>query len=338
MSSEYGATSVAEQASGYAAIALHNLASDFPHHLDHLLVGRDDRRTLRELHPAFHSSYDWHSCVHMHWLLVRLLSDWPDAVDAARIRAALDENLTASAMAAEAQYLREAPGFERPYGWAWAMVLAAAVATSADEAANRWLDAMAPLADAVEELTVDWLRQAALPVRHGVHSNSAFALSLLIDAGIALGRDELVTVCRAKAVEWFADDRDYPVSWEPSGEDFLSPALTEADLMRRVLPAGFADWLDVFLPGLSSALLKPVAVGEAVDGRQGHLRGLNLSRAWLLSGLSGGLPAHDPRRSLLQNAAYRHLDEALPSVVSGDFVHDHWLATFAFLALGGSLT
>jgi hypothetical protein len=241
-------------------------------------------------------------------------------------------------MAAEAHYLREAPGFERPYGWAWAMVLAAAVATSADEAAERWLDAMAPLADAVEELTVDWLRQAALPVRHGAHSNSAFALSLLIDAGNALGRDELVTVCRAKAVEWFADDRDYPVAWEPSGEDFLSPALTEADLMRRVLPTGFSDWLDGFLPGLSSALLEPVAVGEGVDGRQGHLRGLNLSRAWLLSGLSGGLPAQDPRRSLLQNAAGRHLDEALPSVVSGDFVLDHWLATFAFLALGGSLT
>ncbi|GAA1655700.1 DUF2891 domain-containing protein [Kribbella alba] len=333
-------TTVSEQAPQYAKIALHNLATDFPQHLDHLCLDAGDNPSPRELHPAFHSSFDWHSCVHMHWLLVRLVSDWPDAVDAEQIRAALDENLTPSALGVEAAYLRGAPSFERPYGWAWAMLLAAAVANSSDPAAKRWVDAIEPLADAVEELTVDWLRQSALPVRHGVHSNTAFALSLMIDAGRALGRDELVAACRAKALAWFRDDRDYPLRWEPSGEDFLSPALSEADLMRRVLSSEeYPGWLDAFLPGLTrgDTPLEPVAVRYPTDGRQGHLQGLNLTRAWQLSELSTALPAGDPRQPVLRAAAERHLDTALPGVVSGDFVHDHWLATFAYLALGGPL-
>lgn len=325
-----------EQAPRYAEIALHNLATGFPHHLDHLSLEAEEVAKARELHPAFHTSFDWHSCVHMHWLLVRLLSDWTDAVDADRIRAALDENLTVSAVAAEAAYLRAAPSFERPYGWAWAMVLAATVVNSPDPAAKRWVEAVAPLADAVEDLTVAWLRDTALPVRHGVHSNAAFALSLLIEAGTALDRDELVAACRAKALTWFHDDTDYPIRWEPSGEDFLSPALSEADLMRRVLSTeDFPGWLDTFLPDLTS--LRPVPVHYPIDGRQGHLQGLNLTRAWQLSAIADALPVGDARTPVLRSAADLHLEQALPGVVSGDFVHDHWLATFAFLALGGPL-
>jgi hypothetical protein len=334
-------TVLSEQAPRYASIALHNLATDIPHHLDHLCVEAGESPAIRELHPAFHSSFDWHSCVHMHWLLVRLLSGWPDAVDAAQIREALDENLTPGALAAEAAYLRSAPSFERPYGWAWALLLAAAVATSPDPAAKRWADAIEPLADAVEDLTVDWLQQSALPVRHGVHSNSAFALSLIIEAAGTLGREDLVAACRAKSRTWFLEDRDYPLGWEPSGEDFLSPAFTEADLMRRVLPAEeFPAWLDAFLPGLANGdtPLEPVPVRYPVDGRQGHLQGLNLSRAWQLSELSTALPPGDTRQPVLRAAADRHLEQSLPAVVSGDFVHDHWLATFAYLALGGPLT
>ncbi len=323
-----------EQAPRYAAIALHNLATSFPHHVDHLSLEDEEGATARALHPAFHSSFDWHSCVHMHWLLVRLLSDWPDAVDAEQIRAALDENLTASALGAEAAYLRSSPSFERPYGWAWAMVLAASVVNSPDPAAKRWAEAIEPLADAVEDLAIAWLRDSALPVRHGVHSNSAFALSLLIEAGTALGRNELVAACRAKALAWFHDDNDYPLRWEPSGEDFLSPALSEADLMRRVLSTeDFPGWLDTFLPNLTS--LRPVPVRYPIDGRQGHLQGLNLTRAWQLSAIAAALPEGDT--PVLRSAAALHLEQALPSVVSGDFVHDHWLATFAFLALGGPL-
>jgi hypothetical protein len=334
-------TVLSEQAPRYASIALHNLATDFPHHLDHLCVEAGERPAVRDLHPAFHSSFDWHSCVHMHWLLVRLLSGWPDAVDASQIREALDENLTPAALAAEAAYLRGAPSFERPYGWAWALLLAAAVATSPDPAAKRWADAIEPLADAVEELTVDWLQQSALPVRHGVHSNSAFALSLIIEAATTLGREDLVAACRAKSRTWFLEDRDYPLRWEPSGEDFLSPGFTEVDLMRRVLPAEeFPAWLDGFLPGLASGdtPLEPVPVRYPIDGRQGHLQGLNLTRAWQLTELSKSLPPGDARQPVLRAAADRHLEQSLPAVVSGDFVHDHWLATFAYLALGGPLT
>jgi hypothetical protein len=331
---------VSGQAQQYAAIALHNLATEFPFYNDHLLQTDDDTARPRELHPAFHGSFDWHSCVHMHWLLVRLLSDWPEAVDASLIRSALDENLTESALSAEAAYLRAAPSFERPYGWAWAMVLAATVATSTDPSAGRWSNATMPLRDAIEELTTDWLQQAALPVRHGVHSNTAFALSLLIDAGNSLGRDNLVAVCRTAALKWYAEDRAYPTRWEPSGQDFLSPALAEADLMRRVLPPeDYLGWFNAFLPGLtdSNTLLEPVEVPNRTDGQQGHLHGLNLTRAWQLSELSTALPGDDQRTSVLRASARRHLDQALPHVNNGNFIHDHWLATYAFLALGGHL-
>jgi hypothetical protein len=276
----------------------------------------------------------------MHWLLVRLLSGWPQAVDTSRIRSALDENLTEAALSTEAAYLRAVPWFERPYGWAWAMVLGAAVATSADPAGGRCSKAMMPLQDAIEELATDWLQETALPVRHGVHSNTAFSLSLLIDAGNALGRDNLVAACRAAALGWFGEDRDYPSRWEPSGGDFLSPALAEAALMWRVLPPqDYPGWFDAFLPGLTdrNRLLVPVEVGNPADGRQGHLHGLNLTRAWQLRELSTVLPQGDRRMSALRTATRRHLDQALPHVGSGSFIHDHWLATYAFLALDGRL-
>ncbi|MEV6281330.1 DUF2891 family protein [Kribbella sp. NPDC051770] len=305
----------------YVEIALQNLRTEAPHQLDH--VAQDTRGyTVKELHPAFHTSYDWHSCVHMHWLLVRLL---PEATDPAAVRAALDRNLTAEALAAEAAYLRSSPSFERPYGWAWALVLAAAVAKSPDEAAPKWSAAMTPLVDTIVGLSVEWLEGAARPVRSGVHSNSAFALALLLEAAESLGQDRLAQAVRDKARAWFEADTDYPIAWEPSGEDFVSPALCEADLMRRVLTEHeFAAWLPAFLPDLS--VLKPVQVRYPIDGRQGHLQGLNLTRAWQLAALT------DDDRQVTA-----HLDAALPSVTSGDFNHDHWLATFAYLAQGGAL-
>jgi Protein of unknown function (DUF2891) len=331
-----------EYAPAYAAVALSNLATEFPYAGQHVVRDAGDHAGPRELHPAFHTAFDWHSCVHMHWLLVRLLSKWPQDLDTGQIRSTLDASLTKPALAAEADYLRSDPAFERPYGWAWAMVLAAALAASPDPSAGRWSAAMTPLAEAVEDLTLAWLRETALPVRHGVHSNSAFALSLLIDAGAALGREELVAACRAAAVAWFVDDRDCPACWEPSGHDFLSPALTEADLMRRVLsPHDFPRWFAAFLPGLAhgtaSNLLEPAEVRDPADGHQGHLFGLNLSRAWQLNTLSETLPAGDPLAQALAAAAHRQRDSTLPRVVSGAFAHDHWLATYAFLALGGAL-
>lgn len=332
----------AEYAPGYAAVALRNLATEFPYAAGHLTRNAEDLAPPRELHPAFHTSFDWHSCVHMHWLLVRLLSEWPQELDTQLIRSTLDANLTAPALATEAEYLKAFPSFERPYGWAWAMVLAATVSRSPDPAARRWSAAMAPLRDAIADLVDAWLRLSPLPDRYGVHSNSAFALSLLIDAGTALDRPELVDACRAAALAWFADDRDYPARWEPGAHDFLSPGLAEADLMRRVLgQEDFPGWFDAFLPGLARGsvpnLLDPVEVGDPTDGHQGHLYGLSLSRSWQLARLAESLPAGDSRVPVLRSSARRHRLWALPRVVSGAFVHDHWLATFAFLALGGTL-
>jgi hypothetical protein len=332
-----------EYASHYATIALSNLATDFPYATQHVVRDPAERAEPGELHPAFHAAFDWHSCVHMHWLLVRLLSQWPEELDTATIRSTLDTNLTEAALTAEAAYLRSDPEFERPYGWAWALVLAAALAGSPDPSAGQWSAAMAPLTLAVEELTLGWLRRSEYPIRYGVHTNSAFALLLLIESGTALGREELVAACRAAALTWFAGDRDYPAAWEPSGEDFLSPALTEADLMRRVLPGpDFPGWFAAFLPGLAEGkapnLLEPAEVRDPTDGHQGHLYGLNLSRAWQSSRLSEALPAGNPVAASLREAAQRQLDRTLPQVLSGEFSHDHWLATYAFLALGGTLT
>jgi hypothetical protein len=302
------------------------------------VAGVGDPSRPRELHPAFHGAYDWHSCVHMHWLLVRLLGGRLPEPDTLLIRKTLDGTLTGPAIEAEVAYLRAHPSFERPYGWAWALALAAACDRCPDPAAENWSAALRPLADAVEELTLDWLERAVGPVRHGVHSNTAFALAILHDAGTVLGRHRLVAAVGERAADWFGGDHDYPAGWEPSGQDFLSPALCEADLMRRVLPAEeFPGWLTGFLPGLAegapAALFTPAEVRDASDGYQAHLYGLNLSRAWQFRTLATALPSRDRRTATLRDAADRHLAAGLPHVAGKGFVSDHWLATYAFLAL-----
>jgi hypothetical protein len=331
-------TAIEEVAARYARVAVDNLDTEFPHATHHLVAGVEDPSRPSELHPAFHGAYDWHSCVHMHWLLVRLFADQAAQVDTALIRKTLDRTLTGPAIEAEAAYLRAHPSFERPYGWAWGLALAAATQDCPDPEARNWSVALRPLADAVEELTLVWLERAVAPVRHGVHTNTAFGLALLYDAGASLGRHRLTQAITERATTWFRGDRDYPAGWEPSGQDFLSPALCEADLMRRLLPAGeFPDWLAAFLPGLAEgspdALFTPAEVRDASDGHQAHLYGLNLSRAWQFRTLAAALPEGDQRVVTLREAAERHLAASLPHVSGQGFVSDHWLATFAFLSL-----
>ncbi|MDN3360039.1 DUF2891 domain-containing protein [Actinomadura sp. DC4] len=314
----------------YAEVAVRNIRTEFPHATQQVVRGPGETSRPSELHPAFHGAYDWHSCVHMHWLLVRLLPEVPSLA-----RDVLDTTLTVDAIEAEAAHLRANPAFERPYGWAWGLALAAACAECPDPAAEAWSAALGPLVDAIEELTFSWLDRAVAPVRHGVHSNTAFGLALLHDNGAALGRDRLASTIAKRAVEWFAADRDYPAAWEPSGQDFLSPALSEADLMRRVLPAGaFPAWLEAFLPGLAEprSLFTPAEVHDETDGHQAHLYGLNLSRAWHFRLLAGALGESDPRTTPLREAATEHLDASLPHVSGKGFVSDHWLATYAYLA------
>jgi hypothetical protein len=326
-------TSIEDVAGEYARMAVANIATEFPHATQHVVREPGEPSRPRELHPAFHGSYDWHSCVEMHWVLVLLLDETPAHVDQGLVRETLDRTLRVDTLAAETSYLRANPSFERPYGWAWALTLAAACARCADTAARRWSAALTPLADAVEDLTLEWLELAVAPVRHGVHRNTAFGLAMMHGSAVALGRDHLAAAIAAWARERFGGDRDYPARWEPSGEDFLSPALCEVDLMRRVLPAEeFPGWLAGFLPDPVGPFT-PVEVRNAQDGHQAHLFGLNLSRAAHLRAIAGALGDDDPRVPALRRAADRHLAAGLPHVTGEGFLAEHWLSAYACLAL-----
>ncbi len=320
-----------------------NVVREYPYASVAVVTGPDDRRLPRQRHPAFYGCYDWHSAVHTHWLLVRLLRRHPDRVDAAAARTVLDVHLTAENVAAEAQVLLDQPGFERPYGWAWLVALAAECARGVpDDAGMRpWADALQPAADVVAGLVLDWLPRADRPVRDGTHANTAFALGLLLDAAAVLGLGELDTMARRYVRERFLPDQDAPLGWEPSGQDFLSPGLSEADLVRRVVSqAELTDWLRTFWPGLAGAepraLLEPVVTGDRSDGQLGHLDGLNLSRAAALRSLAGGLDPSDPRVLVLRTAADAHRDAGLAALGETGYLSTHWLGTFAILALDGA--
>ncbi len=334
---------LADHAALWARVAAANVLRPYPYVLTRLLRGPEDLTQPRRLHPAFYGAYDWHSCVHMHWLLVRLLRRAAHRIDAEAASSALDANLTTGNLAAEAAWLRARPGFERPYGLAWLTMLAAECRAAAAEGVPRapeWVDALRPVVEAACGSLETWLSKATYPVRHGAHANSAFSLGLLLDAAPLLGpAAATVATAATQAVHrWYRADRDYPARWEPSGEDFLSPALTEADTVRRVLPrAEFAGWLTDFLPGLATGepagLLTPPTVSDPSDPLIGHLLGLHLSRAAALRSLAAALPASDPRPAVLTASAAAHLRAARPHIVTGDFTTDHWLATFATLAV-----
>ena len=327
-----------------ARVALANIERDYPHHEGILQMGpRDAPGTPRSLHPAFYGSFDWHSCVEMHWLLVRLLRTAPDGLPDAEIRAALDRHLAADPLRAETAFFArpEQRANERPYGWGWLLMLHHEAATWLDADAQRWAGHLDPLAAVFVRRLVEWLPQATYPVRHGVHENSAFALSCSLPAARRLdrrGEPQLLAAIRAAATRWFGADRAYPAAWEPSGADFLSPALTEAELMACLLDrATFTGWLDGFLPDLAAsrpeALFTPAVVSDSTDGHTAHLHGLNLSRAWCLRRIGAALPAGDARAAALAAACDRHADAGLPHAVGSDYAVEHWLAVYAVLLL-----
>lgn len=334
-------------APAWSRIAREVIGTPYPWSSGHLITGPDDTTLVPErLHPAFHGSLDWHSCVHMLWSLTRLVEGYADVLGAEETAAAvsvLDERLTPGAIAVEVDYLRARPGFERPYGWAWAALLCASVATSPVPAASAWRGATAPLLDHLRGAVLAWLPQQAYPVRHGKHQNDAFALTLLIEAFGQVGDEEVVEACRGAAERWFAGDVAAPTSWEPSGTDFLSPALTEAVLMRRVLGEGFTGWLEEFLPGLGEDgsehghLLEVPEVRDDSDGQYAHLRGLALSRAWALRELADvleGVVGGAERAARLRAGADKQEAAVLDHIVAGDFMATHWLVSFALLARG----
>jgi hypothetical protein len=330
-------------ASRFARLALAHVTREYPNKLDHVLGGPEDALGPRALHPVFYGSFDWHSCVHGYWLLARLLRRAPALPEAPAVRALFDAHLVPERVAGEVAYLARptARGFERPYGWAWLLALAAELARhagtpwSADAA--RWGAALRPLAHAFVARFRAFLPLATYPVRAGTHFNTAFALALALEyAGVA-GDDGLAALLRDRARAWYGGDADCP-GWEPGGDDFLSPALVEAECMRRTLGEGdeFRAWLGRFLPRLDrgepAALFAPAHVSDRSDGKIAHLDGLNLSRAWCWRGLARAWPAGDARRAAALAAADRHLAAGLPHV-AGDYMGEHWLATFALLAL-----
>ncbi|MFI5345850.1 MAG: DUF2891 domain-containing protein [Elusimicrobiota bacterium] len=329
-----------EEAARFAALALKCATVEFPNKADHIADGPDDLARPRDAHPAFYGCFDWHSSVHGHWLMVRTLKLYPDLPDAARLRAVLDVQLSTTAVAGEIAYLAKPSrkSFERTYGWAWLMKLDTELRGWDDPDARRWSAALAPLTREFARRTRDFLPKLTYPLRVGTHPNTAFALAFGLDYARAAGDKELEALLVERTKTYFLADKDYPAAWEPGGEDFFSPALLEADLMRRVLPpAAFARWLDGFLPllgrGGPASLTTPAIVTDRSDPRIVHLDGLNLSRAWCFRGISAGLPADDPRRRELSALARRHLDASLPHVTSGAYEGEHWLATFAVFAL-----
>jgi hypothetical protein len=325
-------------ASHFARLALAHVEREYPNKLDHVMGGPEDVRGPRALHPVFYGSFDWHSCVHGYWLLARLHRTVPGLPESARIRDLLDRQLTPANVAAEVAYLRQPlrGTFERPYGWAWLLMLAAELARHGADDGRRWSAALAPLAEAFAERFRAFLPRATYPIRVGTHFNTAFAVALALEYADGVGDAPLAAALRERAEAWYGRDLDCQ-AWEPGGDDFLSSALVEAECMRRALPPGrFVPWLDRFLPRLAAGepatLFAPAEVSDRTDGKIAHLDGVNLSRAWCWRSIARALPDDDARRPLALGTAERHLAASLPHV-AGDYMGEHWLATFALLAL-----
>ena len=312
-------------ADNFAAIALGHVEREYPNKPGHVLDGSADARTPAELHPVFYGSFDWHSCVHSYWLLARVLRRFPQGAAAETIRDLFDRQLVVDKVAGECRYFARpsARGYERPYGWAWLLKLAAELATLPE---RRWADALAPLATVISDRFKAFLPIATHPVRAGTHGNTAFALRLAADHADA----DLLALLRDTASRWYGADAACPAWDEPGGDDFLSPALIEAECMRRLHGAKFPAWFARFLPeiaaGQPAILFAPVRPSDRTDGKIAHLDGLNLSRAWCLKSL---VPFSG---DLLRRSAEDHLAAAMPHL-SGHYMGEHWLATYALLAL-----
>jgi hypothetical protein len=307
----------ASLAAAFARVALANVVREYPRHVGHLLTRADEELGPRKMHPAFYGSYDWHSAVHMHWLLARVLRLFPGNNE---ISLTLERHLSPAALAVELAYFRSAAGktFERPYGWAWLLELQAELLRLGNAT---WSQAVQPLAAELARRMADFVACAPYPIRAGNHGNTAFACVLALDYAATASDEALASAIRSSALRWYGADRDAPLAYEPSLDDFLSPSLVEAVLMQELLePGAFDSWKRRFFTR-DPATLQPPVVADRADPKQSHLDGLCLSRAWCF------------RKLGYTEAAERHLAAALPYVVGGEYVGEHWLASFAVLAL-----
>lgn len=320
----------------FASLALACIHREYPNKIAHVLQSDADVHPPRELTPAFYGCFDWHSSVHGHWLLIRLLRTFPDATFATKARAAMADSFTPSNMSGEVRYL-EGKGretFERPYGLAWLLQLAAELFEWDDPEAQYWYAILKPLEASVADRIKSWLPKLHNPIRDGEHSQTAFAFGLILDWARITGDREMQELLAARCHDFYFHDRDCPLTYEPSGQDFLSPCIAEADLMRRILPPSqFAEWLLTFLPQIptdgSSSWLPPAIVTDPSDGKLAHLDGLNLSRAWMLEGIASGLPPEDSRIPALEATKRIHSEAGLRAVTGEHYEGSHWLGSFA---------
>ena len=328
------------QASHFAGLALKCVTREYPNKPDHTINDAADVKSPRSMHPSFYGCYDWHSSVHGHWMLVRLLRLFPKLPEARQIREALNANLSADNIAVEVSYLTQPnrQSFERTYGWAWLLKLAEELRGWNDDVGRKWSKNLQPLADALADKYISFLPKQNYPIRTGVHPNTAFGLTFALDYARAFGNAKLASLIEERSGTYFGSDENYPASWEPGGEDFFSSALIEADLMRRVLkPEEFPKWFQRFLPGITTGrlekLLHPAVVGDRSDPKLVHLDGLNLSRAWCMRSIASALPQGDSARGVLATAAAEHARDALAHVATGNYEGEHWLASFAVYCL-----
>jgi len=338
-----GMTLSDDQVAAFAALALKGIPQEYPNKPANVISSADDVKSPSAMHPVFYGCFDWHSAVHGHWMLVRLLKLYPDSSAAGQIRETLNRQFTKDKLLVEADYFqpKENRSFERMYGWAWALQLVAELHDWDDADAKQWRDNLRPLETVIVQYSMDYLPKLSYPIRTGIHPDTGFALSLELDYARRTGHKPLEKLIIARANHYYLKDVNYPTHYEPSGNDFFSPGFNEADLMRRVLSREeFSGWLDTFLPQLRTGqmgpMMEPVEVSDVTDGHLVHLAGLDLSRAWTMAGIATALPDSDPRKALLQDSAHTHFDAGMTYVNSGHYEGEHWLATFAVYYATGS--
>ena len=320
----------------FADLALACVHQEYPNKIAHVMTGDQDLGPPRDLTPVFYGCYDWHSSVHGHWLLVRLLRLYPDAAFAGRAETALNESFKAEKVVHEVTYVThpQRASFERPYGVAWLLQLTAELREWEDPRAKRWLATLEPLESALLANMEKWLLKLAYPIRIGEHAQTAFAFGLFLDWARASGHADFAKLVTDRSKDFYLNDSNCPLAYEPGGQDFLSPCLAEADLMRRILsPEDFARWLTGFMPGIpvdgGNDWLSLAVVTDPTDGKLAHLDGLNISRAWMLEGMASGLPSGDSRKKALLGSAAIHKASGLASVTGAHYEGGHWLGSFA---------
>ena len=329
-----------EVASSFVHLALNCVQKEYPNKTGHVMNDASEVLTPSEMHPAFYGCFDWHSSVHGHWMLVRILKLFPNLPEAAQIRKALNDNLSAENILKEVEYYNQEgrKSFERTYGWAWLLKLAEELHDWDDADGMVWEKNLIPLTERIIKSYSDFLPKQVYPVRTGVHPNTAFGISFALDYAKKVQNKVFEELLIERSKFYYQNDKNGPALWEPGGEDFLSPVLVEADLMRRVLnQQEFTKWVHQFLPGFLnneySNLLNPAIVSDREDPKGVHLDGLNLSRAWCMLSISNALPKDDPLKNILLKAANTHSESALSNVATGNYEGEHWLASFAVFIL-----